>query len=105
MKQLVYVIADLDELFGFKPQSQKKGGSWWAHHWKRMVADAGFPAPLPGFFTPRWAVTAVRAWIAVHGGALPLAEQLTGGEVVPFNPQPAAAPEIEPNLAALERAG
>lgn len=104
MKQLVYVIADLDELFGFKPQSQKKGGSWWAHNWKRMVAEAEFPAPLPGFFSPRWSVTAVRAWIAVRGGAMPLTMQLSGADVVPFKSQSHTQPEIEPNLAALERA-
>lgn len=71
---LVYTIADLDVAFRYK--WQRNGGSWWAKHWRRMVAEHGFPAPMPGFGDPRWSVAAVRAWIALRGGALPLTEQL-----------------------------
>lgn len=89
---LVYTIAELDALFGFKPQ--KNGGSWWVNNWRRMVQAHAFPAPLPGFDRCkrlRWSRELVDKWVAGNG-------QLEGaGIVVP-------PPVLKPNLAALERA-
>lgn len=96
MTQLVYAIADLDALFGFKPQ--RKGGSWWAKNWRRMVEASAFPPPLPGIQHPRWGAAAVRAWIAVHGGLAPLKEKLKGGPT-------GGTVRLPMNLAAFERVG
>ena len=89
---LVYTLNELDELFGFK--AQPKGGSWWVNHWRRMVNDHAFPAPLPGFDRCRllrWSKELVDKWVANNGS-------LEGA--------PAEMPprEIKPNLAALDRA-
>lgn len=88
---LVYTIAELDALFGFKPQA--KGGSWWVNNWRRMVEAHAFPAPLPGFDRCkrlRWSREQVNAWVANNGA-------LEGRTVT-------IAAKIEPNLAALRPA-
>ena len=37
---------------------------WWAHNRKRLEAECGFPAPLPGFKRPlKWDPVRVEAWI------------------------------------------
>lgn len=93
---LVYTIAELDALFGYAPQ--KGHGSWWAHNWQRMVAEHAFPAPLPGFGRPRWSRALVDRWANTNGADT--------GEPVKFvvRPEGVRPPELEPNLAALDRA-
>lgn len=90
---LVYTIAELDALFGFKPQS--KGGSWWVNNWRWMVEAHAFPMPLPGFDRCRrlrWSRELVDKWVASNG-------QREGDhvEIVP-------TVSLKPNLAALDSA-
>lgn len=94
---IVCTISELDMMFGYNAAKGRGYGSWWAHNWRRMVAEHGFPAPLPGFGRPRWSRVLVEKWANSNGriGQLTAAMQ-SGGEAPP--------PEIEPNLAALERA-
>lgn len=89
----VYTIAELDALFGYAPQ--KGYGSWWAQNWKRMVRDHGFPSPLPGFGRPRWSRALVDTWANTNGAGHAVKIEVAT--------QPVHV-ELEPNLAALDRA-